>query len=337
MKNIGKKTLVLFVKAAVIFSIFFFLFCQAYHNNAFSEFWNRPKHWGYLTLAFLANFIALSITLVRWYYLLRVLGVPFRFKNSLRIGYLSFLLNLAPVGIVTGDGFRLYILFRDFPELKAKCFAGVIVDRAIGLYVMLLVAVCAILASGFYAFQGTSGDMALIATTVKGMLILIAISTFFAMIVLLPDLKQGRGKRLLDCCCGRIPKLKSAILAIQTYRHHKRVLLMSGVMTIFVHVLFSFGIWLIALGFYGYAPTAIDHLVLHPVANVTQLIPLSLGPYEMVLDKLYTFFPIAGHETYKAGFGLIIALGYRFISLLLGGLGAVFYLTGRGATKHDSR
>lgn len=327
MKTKLKKTSILFIKAILIFSIFAFLFYQAYQNDAFTEFLNRPKHWGYLILAVLANFAALSITVFRWRYLLRSVGVPFRFKESLRIGYMSFLLNLAPVGIVTGDGFRMYVLFRAFPEARAKCFAAIMMDRAIGLYVMLLVAACAIFASGFYAFPGTANDTALIATTVKGMLILIAVATILALLVLLPDLTKGRGKRLLDQCCGRVPKLKSGILAVQAYRNHKRVLFVSGTMTIFVHVLFSLGIWLIALGFFGYAPTALEHLVLHPVANVTQLIPLSLGPYEMVLDKLYTFFFIAGHETYKPGFGLLVALGYRLISLLLGGLGAVFYLT----------
>ncbi len=328
-----KKALTLLIKVSLILSIFIFLFYQAHENDAFSEFWSRPKHWGYLILAFLSNFAAVSITIFRWQFLLNSVDVPLKTKQAFRIGYLSFLFNLAPVGIVTGDGIRFYMLFHRFPDARAKSFASIVMDRAIGLYVMFLVAVIAIYATGFNANPGTPDDTAFVATIVRGMLILLGVSTAVALLVLLPDLTRGVGLRLLDRCCGRVPKLKSVVLAVQGYRNHKRALFAAGAMTFAVHILFSLGIWLIALGFYGYAPTAADHLVLHPVANVTQLIPLAAGPYEMVLDKMYTFFPIAGHETYRAGYGLLIALGYRIISLLLGGIGALFYLVSRGELR----
>ena len=329
MNKTIKKTLLFLIKASIILSIFVYLFYQAYHNDAFSEFWNRPKHWRYLALAFLANLVAVTITIVRWQFLLKVVGVPLKLNEALRIGYLSFLFNLAPVGIVSGDGVRFYMLFHRFPENRAKTFASIVMDRAVGLYIMFLIAVTAIFATGFNTWQFTSGDIVSVATIVRGMLLLLGISTAVALLVLLPDLTRGTGARLLDRCCGRIPKLKSVILAVQGYRNHKCALLAAGMMTFAVHGLLSIGIWLIALGFYGYAPTAAEHLVLHPVANVTQLIPLAAGPYEMVLDKMYTFFPIAGHAPYLPGYGLLIALGYRLISLLLGGIGALFYLFSR--------
>ena len=325
-----KKSLVLLIKISLILSIFVFLFYQAYQNDAFSEFLNRPKHRGYLTLAFLANFVGLSLTIIRWRFLLNAVGVPLKWKDAFRFGFLSFLFNLAPVGIVTGDGIRFYMLFHQFPNDRAKSFAGIVMDRAIGLYVMFLIAVIAIFATGFYVLTDIPGDMAFVTVTtiVWSMLILLGIATAVALLVLLPDLTRGTGAKLLDRCCGRIPKLKSVILAVQGYRNHKRALFTAGAMTIAVHTLFSLGIWLIAIGFYGYAPTAAEHLVLHPVANVTQLIPLAAGPYEMVLDKLYTFYPIADHETYRKGFGLLIALGYRLISILLGGIGILYYFFG---------
>jgi len=194
------------------------------------------------------------------------------------------------------------------------------------LYVMFLVAVVAIFTTGFYISPESSGEPVSVSTIVRVMLLLFGVSTIFALLVLLPNLTQGNGGRLLDRFCRRVPRVKSLVLAVQEYRNHKRMLLASGLMTVLVHLLFSLGIWLIALGFFGFAPSAADHLVLHPVANVTQMIPLSLGPYEAVLDNMYTIFSIAGHDSYKVGYGLVIALGYRIISLLLGGAGALFYL-----------
>ena len=323
MKKKLKKVSAVFLKTSAILAIFVFLFYQARQNDSFSDFWNSPKNWRYLSLSFVANFIALTITIVRWRLLLNVVGVPLKRKEALRIGYLTFLFNLAPVGVVTGDGIRLYMIFQQFPQDKAKAFASVVMDRAIGLYVMFLMAVVAIFATGFYASSALSDN---VATIVLAMLLLLGVSTAFALFVLLPNLTQGRGGRLLDRFCRGMPRVKSLILAVQEYRNHKRMLLVSGILTVLVHLLFSLGIWLIALGFFSFAPSATDHLVLHPVANVTQMIPLSLGPYETVLDKMYPIFSIAGHDCYKAGYGLIIALGYRIISLLLGGAGALFYL-----------
>ena len=332
-----KKSLVLLIKISLILSIFVYLFYQAYHNNAFSVFLESPKHWGYLTLAFLTNLVGLSITIIRWRYLLNAVDVPLIWKDAFRLGFLTFLFNLVPVGgMVTGDGIRFYTLFHQFPNDRAKSFAGIVMDRAIGLYVMFLIAVVAIYTTGFYALTDTPGDMPFVtvATIVWGIWILLGVSTVVALLVLLPDLTHGTGAKLLDRCCGRVPKLKSVILAVQGYRNNKRVLFTAGAMTIAVHVLFSLGIWLIALGFYGYAPTAAEHLVLHPVANVTQLIPLAVGPYEVVLDKLYTFYTIADSETcYKAGYGLLIALGYRLISILLGGIGILYYVFSRSELR----
>ena len=286
MKKSINKTLLFLIKTSVILAIFAFLFYQAYSNDAFTRFWDRPKNWGLLALAFLANFVALSITIIRWQFLLKAVGVPLKLKEAFRIGFLSFLFNLAPVGIVTGDGIRFYMLFHQFPEDRAKSFAAIVMDRAIGLYIMFLVAVIAIYATGFYAYTSESGDVAFVTAIVRGMLLLLIISTVVALLILLPDLTRGTGARLLNRCCGRVPKLKSVILAVQGYRNHVCSLFTAGAMTFAVHGLFSLGIWLIALGFFGYAPTAVGHLVLHPVANVTQMLPLAAGPYEMVLDKL---------------------------------------------------
>jgi hypothetical protein len=100
-------------------------------------------------------------------------------------------------------------------------------------------------------------------------------------------------------------------------------------LTIFVHVLFSIGIFCVARGLFGAAPALTTHLVLHPVSNVTSIIPLPVGPYETVLDTLYPVVPVVGGTAYKAGQGLIVALGYRFMTVLIAGIGGVFYLFSR--------
>ena len=131
MKKTIKPPLLFLMKAAAILSIFAFLFYQACQNDndALTQFWQHPKNWGYLALAFLANMTALTITFIRWQFLLKSVGVPLKLREALRIGFLSFLFNLAPVGIVTGDGIRFYMLFHRFPADRARSFAGIVMDR----------------------------------------------------------------------------------------------------------------------------------------------------------------------------------------------------------------
>ena len=65
-----------------------------------------------------------------------------------------------------------------------------------------------------------------------------------------------------------------------------------------------------------------------PLSAATQEIPLPLGPFEAVLDCLYTHVPVAGPPI-AVGQGLIVALAYRLITLLIAALGVVYYLGNR--------
>ena len=71
-------------------------------------------------------------------------------KDALRIGFLGFLFNLAPLGIVAGDLLKAVMLARENPGHRAKSAASVIMDRVVGLYVLFVVASAGILLTGFY-------------------------------------------------------------------------------------------------------------------------------------------------------------------------------------------
>jgi hypothetical protein len=54
-----------------------------------------------------------------------------------------------------------------------------------------------------------------------------------------------------------------------------------------------------------------------------------MGPFEYVLDRLYLCAPMAGGATMTAGQGLVVALGYRLITVLIAAVGICYYLAGR--------
>ena len=310
-------------KFLIMAAILFYLFSQALQNEAFETMAQRPKHWGMMSAAFFCHLAAVLITFFRWQYLARTLQVDVKARDTVQVGFIGFLFNLAPLGIVGGDLIRSLILFRRFPGQKTKILASVFLDRIVGLYAMFLLALMAIYATGFCFLK-----VSLAQSVTTALWLIVVGSTLFLLAVLF----FGSTPWMLRFV-EKIPKighfLQEIVLAIRTYRHHQVQLILSILMTFPVHILFSVGIWCIATALYGSVPSVWDHFVLHPVANITSMIPLPIGPYEYVLDRLYPMMQVPGGLPLPSGYGLVIALIYRLVSLLIGALSLVFYFSDR--------
>ncbi len=60
-------------------------------------------------------FCAVSLTFVRWYLLVRALGLHFRLLDAFRLGFLGYLFNFVSVGSVGGDLFKAIFIAREQP------------------------------------------------------------------------------------------------------------------------------------------------------------------------------------------------------------------------------
>ena len=79
-----------------------------------------PKHWDFLAGAFVLMGAAIVLTLIRWCYLVRAMGIPLSMKDAMRIGFLGYWFNLAPVGIVGGDLVKAVMLAHEHPGNKRQ-------------------------------------------------------------------------------------------------------------------------------------------------------------------------------------------------------------------------
>jgi len=319
-----KKFLVTLIKIGLAAAIVGYLVWNAWRNDAFDELARQSKNWWLLGVALAACASAVLLTMIRWYYLVRALGLPFTIRDALRLGFLGYLFNLAPAGIVGGDLLKAVMLARNHPDRRPEAVATVFVDRIIGLYLLFVVASAAILATGFW--DSPDGDI-----------VLMCRATFFLTVigglgiagVLLPDLSKGRTTRMLGSLPYAGPALEKLAEAIKMYRSKKLVLLAAALMSVGVHSLFTVGVFLIASGLYDTVPSFRMHFVLSPVSAVTGVIPLPMGPFEWVLDSLYTKVPAAGGGAATPGQGLVVALGYRFCTVLIAAVGICYYLGSR--------
>jgi len=325
----AKKLLVTLLKLGISLAIIAWLVADAARTtdeatgeNVFQRLLHQSKDWGLLGAAVALCGGAVILTLIRWWYLVRALDLPLRLSQALRIGFLGYLFNLAPMGIVGGDLLKAWMLARHQRGQRTKAFATVVVDRLIGLYVLFVVATGAILLTGFWRLNEPNIRWISVATFA-----VTALGTLAIGVALSPAVTEGRAARALS----RLPRLgavvENAVDALRTYRGNPGVLAGSALMSVFVHGLFATGVFCIALGLPGDDLTLPMHWVVAPLAASTGVIPLVMGPLEFVLEYLYTHVP--AQVTIVAGQGLVVALAYRLITVLIAAVGICYYLGSR--------
>jgi uncharacterized protein (TIRG00374 family) len=320
-----KKLLIALAKYGVSIGIIYWLITDVNRTNpeAFSRLTEDAKNWPLLLTATVLCFSAVSLTIYRWYLLVRALDLPFRVRDAFRLGYLGFMLNFVSVGSVGGDLFKAVFIAREQPRRRTQAVATVVVDRLIGLYALFIVASIGILASGIMFVPGMNEK---IVTTSWIAVILTAVGTLGLAAMAVPGFRHGA----LATWASNLPKvgptLKSLIEAAGMYRRSPKTLAVAMLMSLGVHTLFTTSIYLIARGLPGDHPAFLQHFTIVPMSMVTGTLPLpggGLGAFEFVMNFYYR--NIAGVD----GQGLLVALAYRGATVAVAIVGLVYYLVSR--------
>jgi glycosyltransferase 2 family protein len=331
-----KRLLVTFLKVAFSAAIVGYLVYDVTHGkghqNVFTNLVHQKKHWGMLAVAWVCCFLAVLLTFIRWWFLIRALGIPCRFRDSIRISFWGFLFNLAPLGIVGGDLVKAVMLDHEHRGYRAKAVASVFADRIIGLYVLFIFATATILLTGYYWDVAAVPDVHIwgrIFIGLKGICWAMFVITLLSTLGLAAVMAPGPVAEGVVAAIGRIPRaghaLKSLLDAVRMYRSKPGVLALSSVMSVGVHGLFAVGCFFIACGLPGEHLSLAKHLVVMPLSAAVQVVPLPIGPTEGMLEFLYRYTPPGIAE----GQGLVVALAYRIITVLIAVLGVLCYFRNR--------
>ena len=320
-----KKLLIATLKVLASIAIVAWLFWDALHRNpeAVAQLRDGAKNWGYLSAALLICSSTVVLVTVRWYFLIRTVGIDCRLRDVFRISLIGYLFNLAPMGIVGGDLLKAWMLAHEKGH-RAEAVASVIIDRVIGLYILFVVAAAAILGTGFG--QDANADVRYIS---RATLVLTAVGTVALMALFAPERWVGHFVRW----CGKIPgvgrPLEQLLIAVRLYRHHRFVLLVASLMSVAVHSTFILGIHWISLGLPGPSLTFQQHCVVAPLSAATNVIPLPAGPQEGAMKFLYDALATAPQKDTAPLKGLAISLAYRLITVLIAAVGMGYYLSSR--------
>ena len=363
-----KKLCVFLLKIGISIAILAFLFYQAAGatdengNSLFTRLWQSQKDWNALAVGFVFSFLAVLTTIVRWWWLVRLQKVPAKLLDTLRIGYVGYLFNLAPMGIVGGDLLKVWLLARhekNTPNAPAAIFAAAFLDRMMGLYALFMLASISILCAGVLTNPETSQVLYGISVAV---LIAWGVGTIAGLAILIPPFQKSLGvenpsttedpgtlnalgtsntpNALNASKAPKTPKTFRAKLAhftretvysVRMYRQFPIQLILALAVCLLIHSMFAVSLFFLAKGIWTDLPipTLAQHMYISPASNSTAAIPLPFGPLEAVLDLLYR--DVVGADA--VGRGLVAALAYRIVCVIIATLGVIFYFTDRSEIR----
>jgi hypothetical protein len=132
----------------------------------------------------------------------------------------------------------------------------------------------------------------------------------------------------------RIPKFGPVfgrlVWALHAYRHRLGALATVLGLSLLIHTVFPVAIFLIARALYSSPPPLFVHLVSVPLSLSMGAIPTpgGLGTFELALDQLYKLLAPSANAD-----GIVVALAYRLMTIVVAAVGVVYYLTSRGEVQ----
>lgn len=287
-----------------------------------------PIDYTWLAAAAVLMALAISLQLLRWYFLVRALDLPFSLYNAFRLGMVGMFYNTCLPGSVGGDLVKAYFIAKAHPERKTRAVATVIADRGMGLFGLILFA--AVVGSAAWALGdpiiGGSANLQLMVEVMAAAAGAAVVG--FLLIGLLPERRVHRFAGRLRA----VPKVGVSLAelwyAVVMYRRRLGWVLLGVGVTALSHVCLVTSFHCASRLFPPANPTTElatfpEHAVIGPIGFTLQAIPISpggIGVGEAAFGELYK---LCGRPETR---GIIARLSLRIAEWMLGLLGYLVYL-----------
>ncbi|MCA9133692.1 MAG: flippase-like domain-containing protein, partial [Planctomycetales bacterium] len=254
----------------------------------YRAFWAQPKRWELLLAAQLVALTAVLLSFMRWRVIVLAFTIPFSLREALRLGFLGYLLNFISLGSVGGDVFKAILVARNKPEKRPEAVASVLLDRAVGL---LGLVVLAWISLTLFAGDELSG---LLLGIWRGAGILAG----SALVGMLAALLAGAWFDSLLDTVARLPMIGEPLArmarAVRQLRNQPHTVLLLLLLSCTVHLLLTLAVFLVSAGVYHAHPTLQEHLMVVPpgmAAGTLPLAPGGIGVQEGALAGLFQQLP----------------------------------------------
>lgn len=265
----------------------------------------------YLALGLMLFSAVVAIT--RWWRLLNVAGCTARWYDALRLTFIGFFMNLVLPGLTGGDVVKAVMVVREHPERRADALVSVLVDRGVGLLVLMAMAAIVVLVEG-ERFREVRWPVMIVFVVV-----LVAL-----WIGIHPWPRRAlRVDRLLE----KLPqkeRLRSIDRALSLYARHPGEMALAVVLSALNHG--SLALALYSLGHaFGDTLSWPEYIGIAAIANTVSSVPIAPGGWG-VGEALYGYlFHLLGSAT---ALGIAVSVSYRLLNTGIGLAGGIFLLPG---------
>jgi hypothetical protein len=340
LKTALKKYVLLVVKIGISLALLAYLVETARHDPNFGQLLAGKKEVGRLGAALAACLVAVTLTILRWKLLVQTLGMRFPLRDALRIGYVGYLCNLLPLGLVGGDAVKMVLLSHLHPREKTRAIASVLVDRYLGLVALLVLAGGATFLIDFESLQLPPDKQQSVLGAARVIQAAALAGCLGIALLFVPGFTDwSLWKRLepLPLLGGFLHRLMGAM---HVYRGRADVLAASVGLSLAVHSLYAVMFYVVGGAFLdpAGAPTPRPALLLHfafvPIGMAAGTLPI--GAQEATLNVLYPAFLPPPEATIAANKGFLMALVYRMFQVTIACFGVAFYFASRRELGHIS-
>jgi len=328
----AKKAVSTVLKLAVSAVLIGYLIIRAAGDREFGALLSAKKNWPVLVCALPVCLFAVTITILRWNLLISSLGLSFSVGETLRAGFLGYLANLLPFGLVAGDSLKAVMLIHRNPRRKTEAVASVIVDRVLGLYALLLLAaVASLLMPAEHLARLSADDQLRIARLCYAVQAAALISSIGLGVMLVPAVTRSRLWDILEHTPLVGPVLHKLVGAMRAYRRRVDLLIAAIAISFVIHLSYVTAILLMTISVGippELRPSPVSIFVIVPPSMIAGALPI--GFYEVAITLL---FRAASPPGAPPNMGLLIALAYRLIQISIATIGMGYWITGRSEVR----
>lgn len=266
-------------------------------------------HWQPVLAGFALYSAGMLMAFLRWYFLVRMLGVPLKFADSLRLSFIGGLFNLIIPGAVGGDFVKAAFLSKmDVP--KVRVYSSMVIDRFIGLLGLFLLASLA----GLSAWQKSPLEVQRL--TGFALIVSVGLIAFLALIF------SGR----LTQKSGRMPELNAMSAA---YRNQIPALVFWVFLSMVVHACNTTAFYAMSKGILPEIKVGLlEHFEIVPLVLFSTAVPLPLGAIGLSENVSDFLFRSVGHPN-----GAIAMMGFRILQFGFASIAALVYLANLKSIK----
>jgi glycosyltransferase 2 family protein len=273
----------------------------------------------YLALAFVLCLFALASTFLRWRIMVRAQGIPLRILDAVRVGFIGNAIDLVIPGQVGGDVYKASFLCQG-QERKTRVIASILIDRAIGVLGLFLLAG----AMGLWNWPAT-------APQVRPLIVVVWSALFFGVLglgaVFSPPLLRSLERALARR--ERFRMIAGDLHAMSlAYRDRKGAIALGLTMSTISHTLYALSFAAISAALLPHPPSVSQHLQMVPLVLFTTIFPLpfgALGLSEQVSDELFS---MIHHPS-----GALSMLGFRVVGLAVACVSISIYIANARGTR----